>query len=52
MNERFPRGQTAIVAASTFGCGEAPGYSSMELAHQASVLALAQAGLEPKDVCG
>ena len=52
MNERFPRGKTAIVAASTFGCGEAPGYSSMELAHQASVLALAQAGLQPKDVDG
>ena len=52
MNEKFPRGRTAIVAASTFGCGEAPGYSNMELAHQASVLALTQAGLRPQDVDG
>jgi acetyl-CoA acetyltransferase len=52
MNDRFPRGKTAIAAASTFGSGEAPSYSSMELAHQASVLALAQVGLQPKDVDG
>jgi acetyl-CoA acetyltransferase len=52
MNERFARGRTAIVAAATFGCGATPGYSNMELAHQASVLALAQAGLKPSDVDG
>jgi acetyl-CoA acetyltransferase len=52
MTERFPRGKSAIVAAATFGCGEAPGYTSMELAHQASVMALAQVGLAPKDVDG
>jgi acetyl-CoA acetyltransferase len=52
MQERFPRGRTAIVGTATFGCGAAPGYSSMELAHQASVLALAQAGLKPSDVDG
>ena len=50
--ERFPRGKTAIVGAATFGCGVAPGYSSMELAHQASVMALASAGLKPADVDG
>lgn len=52
MQERFPRGKTAIVGAATFGCGATPGYSSLELAHQASVLALRQAGLKPKDVDG
>ncbi|NDZ18646.1 thiolase [Variovorax sp. WS11] len=52
MQERFPRGRSAIVGTATFGCGAAPGYSSMELAHQASVLALAQAGLKPSDVDG
>ena len=50
--ERFPRGKTAIVGSATFGCGAAPGYSSMELAHQASVMALASAGLKPSDVDG
>ena len=50
--ERFPRGRTAIVGAATFGCGLAPGYSNMELAHQASILALQQAGLRPADVDG
>jgi acetyl-CoA acetyltransferase len=52
MNEKFPRGRTAIVGTATFGCGEAPGYSSLELAHQASVLALGNAGLKPSDVDG
>lgn len=52
MNERFPRGRAAIVGSATFGCGEAPGYSSLELAHQASVQALAMAGLKPADVDG
>jgi acetyl-CoA acetyltransferase len=52
MTERFPRGRTAIVGSATFGCGAAPGFSSMELAHQASVLALASAGLKPSDVDG
>jgi len=50
--ERFPRGGSAIVGTATYGCGEAPGYSSMELAHRASVMALAEAGLQPKDVDG
>jgi acetyl-CoA acetyltransferase len=52
MTEKFPRGRAAIVATATFGCGEAPGYSSLELAHQASVMALANAGLKPSDVDG
>ena len=52
MKERFPRGKTAIVGSATFGCGAAPGFSSMELAHQASVMALASAGLKPSAVDG
>jgi len=52
MKENFPRGRSAIVGAATFGCGESPGYSSLELAHQAGVQALAAAGLKPSDVDG
>ena len=50
--DRFPRGKTAIVAASTHGMGEAPGYSSMDLATAASLKALDQVGLKPADVDG
>ncbi len=50
MNDAFPRGQTAIVSAATFGVGTAPGYSNFDLAAHASVKALAQVGLKPKDV--
>ena len=52
MSENFPRGKAAIVGSATFGCGAVPGYSAMELAHQASVQALAAAGLKPSDVDG
>jgi acetyl-CoA acetyltransferase len=45
MADQFPRAKTAIVGASTFGLGAMPGWSSMELATQASKLALADAGL-------
>jgi acetyl-CoA acetyltransferase len=46
MSDYFPRGKTAIAGAATFGLGEAPGWSSMELAAEASWRALADAGLE------
>ena len=52
MTDAFPRGKTAIVGAATFGMGEAPGYTTTELATHASLKALAQAGLTPKDVDG
>ena len=52
MKDGFPRGQTAIVGAATHGIGEAPGFDSIDLAVQASVKALAQAGLTPADVDG
>ena len=32
MNDAFPRGQTAIVGAATFGVGKAPGYATFDLA--------------------
>ncbi len=50
MKDAFPRGQTAIVSAANFGVGTAPGYSNFDLAAHASVKALAQVGLQPKDV--
>jgi len=46
----FPRGKTAIVSAATFGMGEAPGFTSKDLAAHASIAALSQANLRPGDV--
>jgi acetyl-CoA acetyltransferase len=46
----FPRGRTAIVGAATFGLGEAPGFSSRDLAVHAGIAALTQANLRPADV--
>lgn len=46
----FPRGKAAIVSGATHGMGEAPGSTSVELAAQASLKALAQVGLTPADV--
>lgn len=48
----FPRGRTAIVGVATYGEGESPGYSSIDLAVAASVRALADAGMKPRDVDG
>ncbi|NRF72391.1 thiolase [Aquincola sp. S2] len=46
----FPRGRTAIVGAATFGIGKAPGFDAIDLAAHASLRALAEAGLAPRDV--
>jgi acetyl-CoA acetyltransferase len=46
----FPRGRTAVVGAATFGVGRAPGFEAIDLAAHASLLALAEAGLRPRDV--
>ena len=48
----FPRGRTAIVGAATYGMGSAPGLNNFDLAAHASVKALAQAGMRPRDVDG
>ena len=48
----FPRGKTAVVGAATYGMGAAPGQEAIELAVRASLLALAEAGLQPADVDG
>jgi len=48
--DSFPRGKTAIVSAATFGMGEAPGFSTKDLAAHASIAALRQAHLQPGDV--
>ena len=50
--EQFPRGKAAIVGAATFGIGEAPGYTALELASRAALKALDSAGLKLKDVDG
>ena len=45
-------GNTAIVGAATFGIGQCPGYSSLELAAKAGLLALRDAGIALHDVDG
>ena len=52
MKDGFPRGKSAIVGAATFGLGESPGFTNMELAAHASLHALAQAGIQPNAVDG
>lgn len=51
-SDKFPRGKTAIISSVTYGIGEAPGRSSMDLAVSASVRALSAVGLTPADVDG
>lgn len=46
------RGSAAIVGAATFGCGEAPGFTDMELLARAARLAVADAGLTMADIDG
>jgi acetyl-CoA acetyltransferase len=45
MGDAFPRGRTAIAGLATFGIGEMPGYTSIELTAKASLLAIDDAGL-------
>lgn len=52
MADAFPRGKTSIVGQSTFGLGEAPGFTSLELAAQAGLMAIADAGLTLPDIDG
>jgi acetyl-CoA acetyltransferase len=46
----FPRGKAAIVGASTYGIGKCPGHDAIDMAAQASLLALDDAGLNLADV--
>jgi acetyl-CoA acetyltransferase len=50
--DAFPSGRSAIVGAATFGMGTTPGLNNFDLATHASIKALAQVGLTPKDVDG
>ena len=52
MSGKFPRGRTAISGAATFGVGETPGYTALEMAAKAGLLAVADAGLQIGDVDG
>lgn len=52
MSSGFPRGAAAVVGAATFGIGEAPGFTSIDLAAHAALAALDQANLAPSDVDG
>lgn len=52
LQDAFPRGKAAVVGAATHGIGEMPGFDSIDLAAQASIKALQQAGLTPADVDG
>jgi acetyl-CoA acetyltransferase len=52
LQDAFPRGKTAVVGAATHGIGEMPGFDSIDLAAQAAIKALQQAGLTPADVDG
>ncbi|MDP9971820.1 acetyl-CoA acetyltransferase [Variovorax paradoxus] len=46
------RGSAAIAGAATFGCGEAPGFTDMELLAHAARAAVADAGLQMRDIDG
>jgi acetyl-CoA acetyltransferase len=46
------RGSCAIVGAATFGCGEAPGFTDMELLARVARMAVEDAGLKMGDIDG
>lgn len=50
MGDTFPRARTAIAGLATFGIGEMPGWTSMELTAKAALLAIADAGLALPDI--
>ena len=52
MDDGFPSGRTAIVGAATFGVGTTPGLNNFDLAAMASIKALAQVQMKPRDVDG
>ena len=52
MNLSSLRGSAAIVGVATFGCGEAPGFSEMELLARSAHAAVTDAGLKMSDIDG
>ncbi|MEZ0603236.1 acetyl-CoA acetyltransferase [Paraburkholderia sp. IW21] len=52
MKGGFPRGRTAVVGTATFGIGESPGLTSMDLAATAGLIALGNAGIKLAEVDG
>jgi acetyl-CoA acetyltransferase len=46
----FPRGETAIVGAATYGVGKCPGLLAVDMAARAALMALGDAGLSLSDV--
>lgn len=50
MGDRFPSGKTAITGLATFGVGTCPGYSPLEMAAKAGLMAVADAGMALSDV--
>jgi acetyl-CoA acetyltransferase len=52
MNLKDLRGQTAVVGVGTFGCGEAHGFTEMELLARAAHAAVSEAGLTLQDIDG
>jgi acetyl-CoA acetyltransferase len=46
------RGKTAIAGVGTFGCGETPGFTDMEILARAAHAAVADAGLKMSDIDG
>lgn len=49
---KYFRGSAAIVGVATFGCGEAPGFTDMELLARSARAAVADAGLKMSDIDG
>ena len=52
MGGSFPRGAAAIAGLATFGIGEQPGWSALELAARAGLMAISDAGMMLGDVDG
>ncbi|MEZ5743042.1 MAG: thiolase [Sphingomonadaceae bacterium] len=52
MSDPFPRAAASIAGLATFGLGEAPGFTSLELAAQAGLMALADAGSSLAEIDG
>lgn len=52
MADQFPRGKVSVAGAATFGIGEMPGYSTIELAAKAARLALDDAAIPLASVDG